>query len=184
MGDHSVLLLDESEHARVRQLLIPAFHGASLAGYRDMITELAREEVAGWPTGVELRAHDRTTALTLEIILRVVFGVTDQDRLAELRPLVAQVVNVSFGTMLGFLYPPLQRIRPWRGFRQVQRDLDRIVYAEIGQRRKASDLAERSDVLSRLMSADGERPLTDAELRDNLITLLLAGHETTATALA
>jgi cytochrome P450 family 135 len=187
MGEHSVLLLDEAAHLRVRRLLMPAFHGASLRGYQDLIRQLTREELARWPAGTEFRVHDRTAALTLEIILQVVFGVTESARLDELRPVVEQVVNISPLTMLGWFYPRLRTKWPWRRFFQIQRDLDRLLYAEIAERRAAPDLAERSDVLSQLLRIsieDSDAGLTDAELRDNLITLLLAGHETTATALA
>ena len=180
MGDHSVLLLDESEHMRVRQLLMPAFHGAALRGYRDLVTKLARSEVESWPAGRPFRLHDRMSALTLEIILQVVFGVTDERRLAELRPPVGRVVTINPIVMMGWFYPKLQRVWPWRQFVGIQQDFDRLLYAEIADRRRA-DLTERSDVLSTLLAGGG---LTDAELRDNLVTLLLAGHETTATALA
>ncbi|MFL6162825.1 MAG: cytochrome P450 [Jatrophihabitantaceae bacterium] len=187
MGQHSVLLLDESAHLRVRRLLMPAFHGSSLRGYRELVERISREEISRWPTGTEFRIHSRTTALTLEVILQVVFGVTDSTRLAELRPVVEQVVNISPLTMLGWFYPRLRTLWPWRRFFQIQRDLDRLLYTEIAERRAAPDLASRTDVLSQLLrvsAADPEAGLTDAELRDNLITLLLAGHETTATALA
>ncbi|HSY15188.1 MAG TPA: cytochrome P450 [Jatrophihabitantaceae bacterium] len=187
MGAHSVLLLDEAEHVRVRQLLMPAFHGAPMRGYQDMITRLSRAEVDTWPVGVDFRTHDRTTALTLEIILQVVFGVTDDARLAELRPVVQEIVRADVMIMMGWFYPALQRFWPWRRFHRLQREFDRLLYAEIAARRTATDLTERTDVLSRLLTAgatNGAKALTDAELRDNLVTLLLAGHETTATALA
>ena len=185
MGKHSVLLLDEDEHLRIRQLLMPAFHGASLRGYRQLITELTRAEVAGWPTGRPVRLHPRMQALTLEIILQVVFGVTDQGRLAELRPVVGRVVGVNPVIMLGWFYPRLRPLWPWRRFTDIRQDLDRVLYAEIAERRQAGDLGSRPDVLSQLLRLAGPGvALTDAELRDNLVTLLLAGHETTATALA
>jgi cytochrome P450 family 135 len=180
MGDHSVLLLDESEHVRIRQLLMPPFHGSTLRGYRDLVAKLAHDEVARWPVGQAFRLHDRMSPLTLEVILQVVFGVTDERRLAQLRPPVDRVVTINPIVMLGWFYPRLQRVWPWRRFADVRRELDRLVYAEIAERRK-TDLTGRSDVLSRLVVGGG---LTDAEIRDNLITLLLAGHETTATALA
>jgi cytochrome P450 len=185
MGEHSVLLLDESAHLRVRRLLMPAFHGPSLRGYRELIRRISEQEISRWPAGTDIRMHDRATALTLEVILQVVFGVTDAARLAELRPVVEQVVTISPLTMLGWFYPWLRSRWPWRKFFQIQRDLDRLLYAEIADRRAAPDLAGRTDVLSQLLRIeDGAERLTDAELRANLITLLLAGHETTATALA
>jgi cytochrome P450 len=211
MGQHSVLLLDESEHLRIRKLLLPAFHGAPLRGYAAEIETLAADEIDRWPVGGQLASHRRMQALTLEIILQVVFGVTDRRRLDDLRPIVERAVNVSPLIMLGWFYPRLRTLGPWRRFLDIQRSLDRLLYAEITERRQAPDLAERRDVLSQLLrlgngtdpstdpgraSTDpgqaGTSPdqpgggpgLTDAELRDNLITLLLAGHETTATALA
>ena len=194
MGEHSVLLLDEAEHLRIRRLLMPAFHGSSLRGYRELVSRISRDEVAGWPTGVAFRSHNRTTALTLEIILQVVFGVTDETRLAELRPVVSRIVHITPLIMIGWFYPRLRSIGPWRRFAQLSTTLDRLLYAEIENRRLAPDLAQRTDVLSQLLrlsdggaggAGDGAATgLTDVELRDNLITLLLAGHETTATALA
>lgn len=187
MGDHSVLLVDEDEHRRVRKLLMPAFHGPAVRGYQDLVTELAAAEVRRWPVDHVFRAHDRMHALTLEIILQVVFGVTDDRRLARLRPLVRHITDIGPMIMFGWAYPWLQRFGPWQRYVAVQRELDELLYAEIADRRRATDLAGRDDVLSRLLrvpdDAD-EPPLTDAELRDQLITLLLAGHETTATALA
>jgi cytochrome P450 len=189
MGEHSVLLVDEDKHRRVRRLLMPAFHGAALRGYQDLVSRLAVAEVDRWPTGRTFRAHERMNALTLEIILQVVFGVTDQARLATLRPLVRGIVAIGPMIMLGWFYPRLQGIGPWKRYMAFQRELDRVLYAEIAERRQADDLADRDDVLSRLLRTDeadapNDAGLTDAELRDQLITLLLAGHETTATALA
>ncbi|HEX5405697.1 MAG TPA: cytochrome P450 [Pseudonocardiaceae bacterium] len=185
MGEHSVLLVDEEQHRRVRKLLMPAFHGAALRGYQDLVARLAAAEVDRWPTGRAFRSHSRMHALTLEIILQVVFGVTDQARLAALRPLVRRIVSVGPLIMLGWFNSRLQGIGPWRRFAAVQRELDRELYAIIAERRTFDDLADRDDVLSRLLcTTDDGDGLSDAELRDQLITLLLAGHETTATALA
>jgi cytochrome P450 len=186
MGDHSVLLVDEDQHRRVRKLLMPAFHGAALRGYADLMSRLAAQEIDSWQPGQVFRAHGRMNTLTLEIILQVVFGVTDPARLAALRPLVGRIVSIGPLVMMGWYYPGLRRIGPWRRYAGIQRHLDTVLYAEIARRRSESDLADRDDVLSRLLCAtDGENDrLTDAELRDQLITLLLAGHETTATALS
>ena len=189
MGEHSLLLQDSGEHKRARKLLMPAFNGHALRGYQDLVREVAEAEVATWRSGEEFRSLDRMNALTLEVILRVVFGVTDEQRLAALRPRVNATVDISPIVLLGWGYPALQRIGPWKATVDNQRELDRLIYAEIRERRTATDLAERTDVLSRLIRAgeDSEDPadrLSDTELRDQLVTLLLAGHETTATALA
>ena len=189
MGEHSLLLQDGGEHKRARKLLMPAFNGHALREYQSLVTEVARAEVGGWRDGAEFRALERMNALTLEVILRVVFGVTDEARLAALRPRVNKTVNISPAILLGWAYPRLQRMGPWRATVDNQRELDELMYAEIRERRTAPDLAERTDVLSRLIlqGDEGDRPedrLSDTELRDQLVTLLLAGHETTASALS
>jgi cytochrome P450 len=185
MGEHSLLLQDGSEHKRARSLLMPAFNGHALRGYRGLVDEVAQAEVARWHAGEEFRSLDRMNALTLEVILRVVFGVTDERRLARLRPCVNRTVNVSPAVLLGWGYPALQRFGPWKRTVDNAYKLDELMYAEIRERRTAPDLEQRSDVLSRLILAgdEGDR-LTDEELRDQLVTLLLAGHETTASALS
>lgn len=185
MGEHSLLLVDGDRHKRARKLLMPAFSGPALRGYEDLVTGLAKAEVGSWVEGRPFRALDRMNALTLEVILHVVFGVTDERRLAELRPLVNATVDVSPAVLLGWGVPRLQRYGIWRRTVETSYALDRLLYAEIAARRAAPDLAERTDVLSGLIRVDdgGDR-LTDPELRDQLVTLLLAGHETTATALA
>ena len=185
MGEHSLLLQDSSQHKRARKLLMPAFNGHALREYHGLVTEVARAEVGTWHSGETFRSLDRMNRLTLEVILRVVFGVTDERRLAELRPRVNKTVNVSPVILLGWGYPRLQKFGPWKKTVDNQRELDELMYAEIRERRSAPDLAERTDVLSKLIvqGEDGDA-LTDNELRDQLVTLLLAGHETTATALA
>jgi cytochrome P450 len=184
MGEHSLLLQDSTEHHRARKLLMPAFNGAALRRYEAVVTRLAGEEAARWTPGEPFRSLDRMNALTLEVILRVVFGVTDEGRLARLRPLVNRTVDVSPVVLLGWGYPFLQRFGPWKATVDTQRALDEVMYAEIAERRAAPDLADRSDVLSRLLAVQDDEQLSDDELRDQLVTLLLAGHETTATALA
>jgi cytochrome P450 len=164
---------------------MPAFHGAALRGYEQLVAEVTRAQAEKWPVGRVFASHDLMHDLTLEVILRVVFGVTDETRLAALRPLVRDVVGIGPLVMLGAFYPKLQGFGPWRRYLTQQNELDRLLYAEIAERRKATDLADREDVLSRLLrTGDGPDGLTDAELRDQLVTLLLAGHETTATTLA
>jgi cytochrome P450 family 135 len=187
MGEHSLLLTDEDEHARARRLLMPAFNGASLRGYRDLVVELAKAEIDRWSTKTEVIALDRMNALTLEVILRVVFGVTDRRTRDQLAPRLHRMVDISPIVLLGWVVPGLCRFGPWKRFNENQTKIDALIYAEIAERRRAADLAARTDVLSRLLqvgSETGDAPLTDAELRDQLVTLLLAGHETTAAALA
>ena len=186
MGEHSLLLQDSSQHKRARKLLMPAFNGHALRDYQALVTRVSRDEVSTWRDGETFRSLDRMNRLTLEVILRVVFGVTDETRLAALRPRVNATVNISPAILLGWAYPGLRRVQPWKGTVDNQRELDKLMYAEIRERRTAPDLAERTDVLSRLIRVgqeDGDT-LDDTELRDQLVTLLLAGHETTASALA
>ncbi len=189
MGEHSLLLQDGGDHKRARKLLMPAFNGHALRSYQGLITDLARDEVAHWPENRTFESLQRMNTLTLEVILRVVFGVTDEERLAALRPCVNATVDVNPGVFLIGTYRSLQRLPAYQRVVANQEELDRLIYAEIRERRVAPDLAERTDVLSRLIreGQDSEDPadrLDDTELRDQLVTLLLAGHETTATSLA
>jgi len=194
MGPHSLLLLDGDEHKRARRLLMPAFTASALRGYQAVVAQLASAEVTRWPQGEEFRSLERMNALTLEVILRVVFGVADEERLARLRPLVAATVDLRPAVLVGWGYPFLHRLGPWRRVDRVLRELDTLLYAEIRERRLDRRLDERVDVLSQLLlvgaaagdepAGEAEVPLTDAELRDQLVTLLLAGHETTAAALS
>ena len=185
MGKHSVLTTDEDEHKRIRKLLMPSFHGAPLRGYHEMMAGLAATEVDSWPVDTPFAAHRRMGAITLEIILRVVFGVVEGPRLDELRGALSRFVSAPLEIFLGEIFTPLQRFGPWKRFRHLLARIDELLYAEIAERRGTSDATDRSDVLSQLVTVevDGDR-LSDAELRDQMITLLLAGHETTATALA
>jgi cytochrome P450 family 135 len=186
MGEHSLLLQDGADHQRARKLLMPAFNGQALRSYADLVSAIARDEVAHWPDGATFRSHERMNVVTLEVILRVVFGVTDERRLAALRPRVNATVNISPAVLMVWELPSLSRIGPWKRALQNQVELDELMYAEIRERRTADDLDERTDVLSRLIreGRDTGDELSDVELRDQLVTLLLAGHETTATALA
>ncbi len=188
MGQHSLLLQDSVEHKRARKLLMPAFNGHALRGYQALVTDLAAAEAERWQPGTEFRSLERMNALTLEVILRVVYGVSDEERLAALRPCINATVEVSPAVLLGWGYPRLQKFGIWKRTVENQYALDRLMYAEIRERREATDLDQRTDVLSRLLAVgDDEHPddrLSDVELRDQLVTLLLAGHETTATALA
>lgn len=191
MGEHSVLLTDDAEHQRARKLLMPAFTGPSMRAYQPLVEAIAKVEVDSWHDGDVVVALDRMNAITLDVILQVVFGVTDEARLAVLRPKVNRMVNIDAKMLLAWSYPRLFALPPWRGYFKNQQEVDQLLYAEIAQRREAHDLEGRDDVLSRLLRVGtesndgaGEAPLTDAEMRDQLVTLLLAGHETTASALS
>jgi cytochrome P450 len=179
-GPHSVLVLDEKEHLRTRKLLLPPFHGERMRVYGDVMRELTEAEVATWPVGEEFPLLPAMQRLTLRIILRTVFGVEEGARMAELEGALIRLMRRGARIML---LPLLQRDwgpgSPQRQFEASRGEVDRILYAEIARRREAPG---GTDVLSMLLEAS--EPPSDAELRDHLITLLLAGHETTATTLA
>ncbi len=186
LGARSVLLLDERDHLEQRRLLLPAFSGARVARYGELIAGVAAAEIDHWPRGEAQRLRPRMQALTLEVILRAVLGITDPERREALR--------VELRRMLGFLTDPRRaamllvlgpRVRRLPSFRRAVDRVDRLLYAEIAERRRA-DLGSREDIMSLLIGAAHEdgTPMSDVELRDELLTLLLAGHETTANALA
>ena len=188
MGEHSLLLQDGGEHKRARKLLMPAFNGHALRGYEALVTEVARAEVGRWRRARRSASLDRMNALTLEVILRVVFGVTDEEPArpscgrGSTRPSTSAPRCCSAGATRG-----CSGSVPGSAPSRTSIELDRLIYAEIRERRRAPDLAERTDVLSRLIRdgrGDRRRARPTTELRDQLVTLLLAGHETTATALA
>jgi cytochrome P450 family 135 len=182
MGEHSVLLLDEEAHLAARKRVMSAFHGAAMRGYGEVVEKLAAEQVARWPVGKPFAVHPFMNEISLEVILRIVFGVTDEARLVEMRPMLRRLVRIGPLVFLGWLHPRLEAVGPWRRFRLLKDATDELIYAEIADRRQVPDLAGRTDVLSKLLLADPTQ--SDAELRDHLVTLLLAGHETTASTLA
>jgi cytochrome P450 len=187
LGSRSVLLLDGAEHIRQRRLMLPPFHGERLRGYEELIAEIATDQMRSWPAGA-VTLQPRMQAITLEIILRVVFGMDRGPRLVELREQIKRLLDVT--TKPWALVPPLRRnlgrMSPWMRFLAVREAVDSLLFAEIARRRDDPGLAERTDIFSLLLQARDEdgQPLTDRELRDELITLLVAGHETTATGLA
>jgi cytochrome P450 family 135 len=188
LGTRNVLLLDGSEHLRRRKLVLPPFHGERMKAYAGIVEEAADRELRGLPGGEPLAALPHMQAITFEVILRAVFGVDDAERLgrlpAALRRLLSWTTNWRRVFVFTFLGP--ERVMALPGFRRQLAEVDALVMAEIARRREAEDLAEREDVLSLLLGArdeDGE-PLDDEELRDELVTLLVAGHETTAALLA
>ncbi len=188
VGRHSVLLLDDDAHLQHRRMLLPPFHGQRMQRYLDTMTEVAEHEVAQWPRGTQMELFSRMQAVTLEIILRTVFGVHDAARLERLRKLIVELLSVGEDLramlVLAVLGPKrLARFGPWI---RERAPLDELLLEEIRLRRAAPDLDERDDVLSMLVQARHEdgTPMADDELRDELLTLLVAGHETTATALS
>jgi cytochrome P450 len=185
LGPYSVLTLDEDEHIRQRKLLLPPFHGESIGRYGEVIQEIAEREVDLWPAGRPFALRPRTQRITLDVILRAVFGVRGEDRLARARVLVGEFARRSHAVLL---FPVLRRrfgpFSPFARFQRARDRLDAFLFEEIAARR--AEGAERGDVLSLLLAATHEdgTPMSDRELRDELITVIGAGHETTATALA
>ena len=187
LGPHSVLVLDGREHLRQRKLLLPPFQGSRVNAFREVIREVAEREVGSWRPGDRLVLRERMRALTFEVISRVVFGVTRPDRVARLRATLMAVIDTN-PVLLAVRAARLDlgRLSPGGRFRQRLRAADELLYEEIALRRHEPDLEERPDVLSLLLRARDEdgRPMSDAEVRDELFTMLAAGHETTATGLA
>jgi cytochrome P450 family 135 len=186
VGPHSVLLLDEDEHLRERKLQLPAFHGERIAQSIGLMREATEREVGTWPLGTPFRLLSRTQALTLDIIVRVVLGVDDARRADPLKHALRTVLEIRTPHLLMWLHPGLARIGPWKRLRQDIARADALLYAEIAHRRAAGGLQDRPDVLSMLLLAHAAAgdDVDDAWVRDELMTLLVAGHETTATGLA
>ncbi len=194
LGEHSVLLLDEPDHMRQRKLMLPPFHGKRMKAYGALMTAIASEEIERWPDGEPIKTRPRMQAITLDVILRAVFGVDQPERLARLRRQLRRQLEffgrpptgLALLTTLPVIFLGPDRLRRFPPFRRRLERLDRVLYEEIDARRGAPDLAEREDILSLLLQARHEdgSPMSDRELRDELMTLLVAGHETTASALA
>jgi cytochrome P450 len=188
LGTRSVLLLDGAEHLRRRKIVLPPFHGQRMHAYEDHIREATRRQLATWPLGTPARTLPRMQAITLHVVLRAVFGVhegPELDRLgASLRRLLTWTTDPRRALVFGFLGP--DRLMGLPGFRRQLAEVDRPILTEIARRREAADLGDRKDILSLLLLARHEdgTALTDRELRDELLTLLVAGHETTAAALS
>jgi cytochrome P450 len=187
LGSHSVLVLDGREHLRQRKLLLPPFQGSRVARFREVIREVAEREVATWRPGRRLTIRERMRALTFEVICRAVFGVTDRAAQERLRAATAAVIDSSPIFMIsGAARTDLGPLSPGGRFARRLRAADALLSEEIERRRRAPDLHERTDVLSLLLCARDEdgQEMTTPELRDELFTMLAAGHETTSTGLA
>ena len=189
LGSESVLLLDEERHLRQRKLMLPSFHGERLQRYREQMEEVASAEIERWPRGTREPARPRMQSITLDIIMRTVFGVSGEG-LAPLRAALKELLEWTTVRRRLFLVAAVgpQRLNRSQvlGFLRVRSAVDELVFDEIRRRESDPGLADRDDVLSMLVQArdeDGE-PMTRVEVRDELMTLLVAGHETTATALA
>jgi cytochrome P450 family 135 len=185
VGPRSVLTLDGAEHMRQRKLLLPPFHGKAVDRYREIIQDAARRDLDTWTAGSAFAIRPHMQSITLEVILRAVYGLRDPARLARAATVIGEFAKRSDALMLP-AFMKRGRRGPWARFMRSRDALDELVYEEIALRRAESDAHERDDVLSLLMRAehDDGSPLSDRELRDELVTIVGAGHETTATALA
>jgi cytochrome P450 len=187
VGPRSVILLDEGPHMEQRRLLLPAFHGERMARLEALVAEVAEREVARWPRGGPVALHGPLQDLTLEIILRAVFGLDPGPRLDRLRALLTRVLDLG-ATPLA-LVPALQRDlgpgTPGRRFARTKAEIDELLHELVEERRAEGD-GDRDDVLAMLLQATHEdgSPMDFGELRDELMTALVAGHETTASQLA
>jgi cytochrome P450 len=211
LGSRSLLLLEGAEHLSRRKLMLPPFHGERMRSYQPIVDEIVAAEIDSWPLGEEFPIHSRMQAVTLEVILRVVFGVSTGPRLERLRGMLTTVLQQTAAPAAQLIGLATRRFGggPWAKFEEQLRAVDELLFAEIAEHRRRDDLEERDDILSALIlarfedgrsaeraseiSGDDEREraerdidegMSDQELRDQLMTLLLAGHETTATALA
>jgi cytochrome P450 len=191
VGLNSVILLDEDPHMEQRKLLLPAMHGEKMTRLTGLMEEVAAKEIASWPRESATQLHPRLQRLTLEIILRAVFGLDEGERLDALREKLN--AQLAFGDRAISLIPPppesrlrslLERVGPFKTFVRLRQAADELLFELIEERRR--DHAERDDILSLLLEArhEDDSPMSDEEIRDELMTMLVAGHETTASTLA
>jgi cytochrome P450 family 135 len=188
LGRNSLLVLDEKPHMSQRKLLLPPFHGERMKAYGETMSEIASREIESWPTGAPYKLRPRMQAMTLEIILRTVFGMREGEKLIELREALRDFLDLTTDPrkLLPLVFFGPTRVKRYPPFRRRIERVDALLYREIAERRRAGDLEERDDILSMLIAARHEdgSPMSDGEMRDELLTLLVAGHETTATSLA
>ena len=187
LGPGSLLLQEGQEHMRRRKLMLPPFHGERMRAYEEAIEEVTRSAIAGWREGETFPLHPTMQEITLEVILRAVFGVSDGKRHDELSDGLTEILAATATPKaVGLLFPGLRDSPPYRRLRRLIDRVDDLLASEISERRSDPAIGERDDILSMLVQArfDDGSEMSDAEVRDQLMTLLLAGHETTATGLA
>jgi len=191
IGEQSMIMFSGERHKRSRQLLMPPFHGERMRNYGQLICDIAQDVASKWSVDRPFVARSAMQEVTMRVILQAVFGMDDGPRLQQLRPVLASFLDIT-GSPLRATILFVKRLQqdwgswsPWGRMKQQRRKIDELIYAEIEERRLQPD-ASRTDILSLMMAARDEngQPMTDEELRDELMTLLFAGHESTATALA
>ncbi|MBW4638095.1 MAG: cytochrome P450 [Gloeocapsa sp. UFS-A4-WI-NPMV-4B04] len=191
VGDQSLLLLDGDRHQQKRRLLTPPFHGDRMKSYGQLICDITQQVINQWTIGEPFAARSSMQNISFQVILQAVFGLNEGQRCEQLKQLLPAMLDVAgsplSSSLLFFriLQQDLGAWSPWGHFVRQRQQIDEILYAEIAERRQQTDLS-RTDILSLLMSArdQNDQPMTDTELRDELMTLLTAGHETTASALS
>ncbi len=191
LGDYSVVIIEGDRHKRRRQLLMPPFHRERMREYGQLICDLTKQTLSQIPVGTAFVARTVTQTISLEVILQAVFGVFEGERCEQLKTMLTAMMDVFSSPLSSSLlfFPGLQKDwgawSPWGKFVRDRQRLDELIYAEIAERR-ANPEPDRVDILSLLLSAHDEtgQPMSDRELRDELVTLMFAGHETTATAMA
>ncbi|MGW0161008.1 cytochrome P450 [Mycobacterium sp. NPDC003323] len=181
LGASSVLVVDDDVHRERRRVMLAPFRREAVARQTELIAQIAADNVNRWPVGRRFAVAPRMSEITLEVILRTVIGAGDPDRLAALRAVMPELLRVGAWETLAINAPGLQRFLPWRPFADRLRDADRLLYAEIADRRADPEIVSRTDALAMLIRAGG---MSDEQLRDQLMTLLVAGHDTSATALS
>jgi cytochrome P450 len=180
VGRHSVLTLDAPDHKPERKRMMPAFHNERTAALTATMRQIAEEEARSWPVGESISLLDRAYELTLDIMVRVVFGVSDLRDAAELGTALRRISDIRLIDILLWIRPELGRVWPWRNVRRNLERANELIYAEITRRRRDPQRANRADALSMLLEDQSD----DEVVRDEVMTLLVAGHETTAVALA
>jgi cytochrome P450 len=186
LGDRSLIVLDGDEHMRDRKLVLPPFHGERMRRYADLIDEVAEREIAGWPAARPFRIVDRTRRIALEVIVRAVFGVQETARVERMMRLLTSFLDSVSGKYRALsvllVQPNGLLINTYNRFDPAKRRVDRAIHEEIRASRADPRLEGREDILSLLLRARHEdgRPMDDEHVRDELVTLLTAGHETTA----
>jgi cytochrome P450 len=187
LGEHSLLLLDGAEHLRQRKMMLPAFHGERMSAYGRAMLDLAHASIDRWPVGRPFPVHRPMQAITLQVIIRTVFGIDEGPRFVELADMLTRALDA--GSWPGLLFPAMQRdlgrFSPWGRFVHYGTRASEMLRDEIRSGRRRGT-AGRTDVLAMMLEArdEGGREMTEDEVHDELLTLLTAGHETSATALA
>lgn len=187
MGQSSLLLLDGKRHLRERKLMLPPFHGERMQAYGNTMREIARAELERWPIGEPFSVHPRMLRVTFDVILRTVFGFSTGPEITPVADALQKLIEIGSNPL--WLLPAFQvdlgSLTPWGRLVRLKEQLDRLLLEEISRRRREG-VEGKTDILSMMIAAryDDGSAMSDGELRDEMITLLAAGHETTATALA